>query len=136
MIEVLKQRCRECCFTFYRGTHHQLGKKIQAEGGGDRFQLRPNRLWAGSNAKLLKLLDAIGDLELGKYLENDIDTFSDAYEYLMTMYASSTGKSGGELFTPQEVSALIARLTVLGKTQVRMVCKKFASEMDDNWQKL
>lgn len=68
---------------------------------------------AERNAKLVKLLDAIGDLELGDYQDADIDTFGDAYEYLMTMYASSAGKSGGEFFTPQDVSELIARLTVI-----------------------
>ena len=73
---------------------------------------------AERNAKLVKLLDAIADLELGNYQDADIDTFGDAYEYLMTMYASSAGKSGGEFFTPQDVSELIARLTVLGKTRV------------------
>lgn len=58
---------------------------------------------AERNAKLVKLLDAIADLELGNYQDADIDTFGDAYEYLMTMYASSAGKSGGEFFTPQDV---------------------------------
>ena len=72
---------------------------------------------AERNAKLVKLLEDIADLELGKYQDADIDTFGDAYEYLMTMYASSAGKSGGEFFTPQDVSELIARLTVLGKTR-------------------
>lgn len=73
------------------------------------------------NAKLVKLLDAIGDLELGNYRDADIDTFGDAYEYLMTMYASSAGKSGGEFFTPQDVSELVARLTVVGKSRVGRV---------------
>lgn len=76
---------------------------------------------AERNGKLVKLLDAIGDLELGDYQDADIDTFGDAYEHLMTMYASSAGKSGGEFFTPQDVSELIARLTVLGKTRVGRV---------------
>ncbi len=76
---------------------------------------------AQRNDKLTKLLNAIGDLELGDYRDTNIDTFGDAYEYLMTMYASSAGKSGGEFFTPQEVSELIARLTVLGKTRVGRV---------------
>ena len=73
------------------------------------------------NDKLVKLLDAIGDLEFGNYQDADIDTFGDAYEYLMTMYASSAGKSGGEFFTPQDVSELIARITVLGKKRVSRV---------------
>lgn len=58
---------------------------------------------ARRNEKLVKLLDAIGDLNLGTYSENTIDAFGDAYEFLMTMYASSAGKSGGEFFTPKEI---------------------------------
>jgi type I restriction enzyme M protein len=73
------------------------------------------------NEKLVKLLDAIGDLPLGDFDQNTIDLFGDAYEYLMQMYASSAGKSGGEYYTPQEVSELLARITVVGKTQVNKV---------------
>ena len=73
------------------------------------------------NEKLVKLLDAIGDLTLGSFSDNTIDAFGDAYEYLMTMYASSAGKSGGEFFTPQEVSELLARITIHGKTEVNKV---------------
>ncbi|HET8554470.1 MAG TPA: type I restriction-modification system subunit M [Rhodanobacteraceae bacterium] len=73
------------------------------------------------NEKLVKLLDAIGDLPLGSFTDNTIDLFGDAYEYLMQMYASSAGKSGGEFYTPQEVSELLARITVVGKTEVNKV---------------
>lgn len=76
---------------------------------------------AKRNEKLVKLLDAIGDLSLGEFADNTIDAFGDAYEYLMTMYASGAGKSGGEFFTPQEVSELLARITVVGKTAVNKV---------------
>jgi len=76
---------------------------------------------AKRNQKLVKLLDAIGDLDLGSFEDHTIDAFGDAYEYLMTMYASSAGKSGGEFFTPQEVSELLARITVVGKTAVNKV---------------
>lgn len=77
---------------------------------------------AKRNERLVKLLDAIGDLDLGsEFTEHTIDAFGDAYEYLMTMYASSAGKSGGEFFTPQEVSELLARLAVVGKTSVNKV---------------
>ena len=76
---------------------------------------------AKRNEKLVKLLDAVGDLQLGDFADNTIDAFGDAYEYLMTMYASSAGKSGGEFFTPQEVSELLARITVVGKTAVNKV---------------
>jgi type I restriction enzyme M protein len=76
---------------------------------------------AKRNEKLVKLLDAIGDLPLGNFDQNTIDLFGDAYEYLMQMYASSAGKSGGEYYTPQEVSELLARITVVGKNQVNKV---------------
>src|SRR3954447_16198001 len=75
---------------------------------------------ARRNERLVKLLDAIGDLDLG-YADNTIDAFGDAYEFLLTMYASSAGKSGGEFFTPQEVSELLARIAVVGKTEVNKV---------------
>jgi type I restriction enzyme M protein len=77
---------------------------------------------AKRNEKLVKLLDAIGDLPLANgnnggnsFADNSIDLFGDAYEYLMQMYASTAGKSGGEFYTPQEVSELLARITVVGK---------------------
>lgn len=73
------------------------------------------------NEKLVKILEAVGSLNLGDYQENAIDTFGDAYEFLMTMYASNAGKSGGEFFTPQEVSELLAEMTVVGKKQVNKV---------------
>lgn len=73
------------------------------------------------NEKLVKLLNAIGDLKLGDYYDNNIDLFGDAYEFLMTMYASSAGKSGGEFFTPQEVGELLARIVIQDKTSVNKV---------------
>ncbi len=76
------------------------------------------------NEQLVKLLKAIGQLPLNKqasFSDNNIDLFGDAYEYLMTMYASSAGKSGGEFFTPQEVSELLARITLVGKKVVNKV---------------
>lgn len=76
---------------------------------------------ARRNDKLVKLLDAIGDLPLGNFEDNSIDLFGDAYEYLMQMYASQAGKSGGEYYTPQEVSEVLAKITVMGKTRVHKV---------------
>ncbi len=76
---------------------------------------------AKRNDKLVKLLDAIGDLPLGNFGDNSIDLFGDAYEFLMQMYASQAGKSGGEYYTPQEVSEVLARITVMGKQRVSKV---------------
>ena len=73
------------------------------------------------NKQLVKLLESISELRLGNYSDNTIDAFGDAYEFLMTMYASSAGKSGGEFYTPQEVSELLAEITIVGKKNVNKV---------------
>ena len=73
------------------------------------------------NKKLVKILKGINSLKLGNYANNSIDVFGDAYEYLMKMYASNAGKSGGEFFTPQEVSELLAKITIIGKKDVNKV---------------
>lgn len=73
------------------------------------------------NKLLTKLLDAIGNLKIGSFDDHSIDAFGDTYEYLMAMYASSAGKSGGEFFTPQEVSELLAKITTVGKKQINKV---------------
>lgn len=76
---------------------------------------------AQRNLKIRKLLNAIGDLDLGDFVTHEIDAFGDTYEYLMQMYAADAGKSGGEYYTPQEVAELLASITVVGKTDVNSV---------------
>lgn len=73
------------------------------------------------NEVLVKIIVLIGGLELGDYQDKTNDTFGDAYEFLMTMYASNAGKSGGEFFTPQEVSWLLVLIVVVGKKQINKV---------------
>ena len=68
-----------------------------------------------------KILNAIGDLKLGNYQDNTIDVFGDAYEFLTSMYAANAGKSGGEYYTPQEVSELLALIAANGKKEVNKV---------------
>lgn len=90
----------------------------------DDIDVNSNKLGATvakRNEKLVKLLDGVGEMKLGNYQDNTIDAFGDAYEYLMSMYASNAGKSGGEFFTPQEVSDLLTRLAIAGKTEVNKV---------------
>ena len=90
----------------------------------DDFDVKGNKLGNTvdeKNEKLIKMLDSIGDLKLGNYSDNTIDAFGDAYEFLMTMYASNAGKSGGEFFTPQEVGELLARIVIQDKTSVNKV---------------
>lgn len=60
-------------------------------------------------------------MNLGSVKDHDIDAFGDAYEYLMTMYASNAGKSGGEFFTPADVSELLTRLGTVGKKTINKV---------------
>ncbi|NHA86426.1 type I restriction-modification system subunit M [Helicobacter pylori] len=71
--------------------------------------------------KLTKILQAIGGMQLGDYQQSGIDVFGDAYEYLMAMYASNAGKSGGEYFTPQEVSELFAKIALHNQESVNKV---------------
>ena len=90
----------------------------------DDLDLNSNKLGntvTKRNEKLVKILDAIAEMKLGDYKDNSIDAFGDAYEFLMGMYASNAGKSGGEYFTPQEVSELLTRLALVGKTEVNKV---------------
>lgn len=90
----------------------------------DDIDVNSNKLGATvakRNERLIKILDGINGLNLGNYQDNSIDAFGDAYEFLMTMYASNAGKSGGEFYTPQEVSELLTRLAVVGKTSVNKV---------------
>lgn len=94
------------------------------EGLFDDIDVNSNKLGgtvAERNGRLVKLLNGIGDMKLGDPKDNSIDAFGDAYEFLLGMYASNAGKSGGEYFTPQEVSELLTRLTLVGKTQVNKV---------------
>ena len=88
------------------------------------YDVNSNKLGATvakRNEKLLKLLNGINDMKLGDIKDHTIDAFGDAYEYLMTMYASNAGKSGGEFYTPQEVSELLTRLGIVGKTELNKV---------------
>lgn len=97
------------------------------------------------NQKLGKIIRGIGELNFGSYGGLSIDVFGDAYEYLVGMYAQNAGKSGGEFFTPQEVSELLARLTLVGKTEINKVYDpacgsgslllKFAKVLGENGQK-
>lgn len=73
------------------------------------------------NKRLISLLNGIGSMNLGSYEDNSIDAFGDAYEYLMGMYAANAGKSGGEYFTPQEVSRLLTLIGLNGRKQVNKV---------------
>ena len=102
-------------------------KGSEAEGNFaglfDDFDVNSNKLGstvAKRNERLAKILNGVADMNLA-YKNNAIDAFGDAYEYLMTMYASNAGKSGGEFFTPSDVSELLTRLGTVGKTEINKV---------------
>lgn len=87
----------------------------------DDFDVNSNKLGptvAKRNERLAKLLLGIKNMNLGNIQDHSIDAFGDAYEYLMGMYASNAGKSGGEFFTPSEVSILLTRLGTVGKSEI------------------
>jgi type I restriction enzyme M protein len=90
----------------------------------DDIDVNSNKLGgtvAQRNGRLVKLMNGVADMKLGDYKDNTIDAFGDAYEFLMGMYASNAGKSGGEYYTPQEVSELLTRIALVGKTEVNKV---------------
>ena len=116
--------------TLERVFHHieASSKGSEAEnsfaGLFDDFDVNSNKLGstvAKRNEKLVKLLNGVGEMNLGDVKDHSIDAFGDAYEYLMTMYASNAGKSGGEFFTPADVSELLTRLGIVGKTEINKV---------------
>ena len=106
----------------------ESAKGSQSEGSFaglfDDFDVNSNKLGstvAKRNERLAKLLDGVAAMNLGSVKNHDIDAFGDAYEYLMTMYASNAGKSGGEFFTPADVSELLTRLGTVGKKTINKV---------------
>ena len=76
---------------------------------------------AEKNKRLTDILKGIAEINFGDFQSNDIDAFGDAYEYLISNYASNAGKSGGEFFTPQTVSKLLARLVMDGNKSINKV---------------
>lgn len=74
------------------------------------------------NERLAKVLKKVGEMPLSDNItDNRNDIFGDAYEYLMKMYAANAGKSGGEFFTPQEVSEVLARIAAYDNPNIRDV---------------
>ena len=99
------------------------GSESEADFSGlfDDFDVNSNKLGptvAKRNERLAKLLNGVNNMNLGDVSDHSIDAFGDAYEYLMGMYASNAGKSGGEFFTPPEVSVLLTKLGTVGKKEI------------------
>ena len=117
----------ETLSTIFRNIENSaIGKHSEDNFKGlfDDFDVNSKKLGASvveRVEKLRKLISGTASMNLGSYGENTIDIFGDAYEFLMGMYASNAGKSGGEYYTPQEVSELLTRITLLGKSEVNKV---------------
>lgn len=73
------------------------------------------------NSRLAKVLKRVAELDFGDFHNSQIDLFGDAYEFLISNYAANAGKSGGEFFTPQHVSKLIAQLAMHGQDKVNKI---------------
>ena len=88
------------------------------------FDTTSNRLGYSvqdKNKTLAKVLKGVAEFDLGDFQDNHIDLFGDAYEYLISNYAANAGKSGGEFFTPQSVSKLIAQLALYNQDHVNKI---------------
>lgn len=124
-ISTLNEKLRKA-FDQIEKSGEGMGASRMFEGLFTDVDLNSNKLGANTeerNRRLQKLMRSIGGLKLGTYMTDrvgsigrergmgsTVDIFGDAYEYLMTMYAANAGKSGGEYFTPPEVSELLARI--------------------------
>ena len=88
------------------------------------FDTTSNRLGntvKDKNTRLAAVLKGVAGLRFGNFHDNQIDLFGDAYEFLISNYAANAGKSGGEFFTPQYVSKLIAQLAMHKQTAVNKI---------------
>ena len=87
----------------------------------DTTSLRLGNTVEEKNRRLAAVIKGVESLDFGDFEDHEIDLFGDAYEFLISNYAANAGKSGGEYFTPQNVSKLIARLALLGQTSVNKI---------------
>lgn len=88
------------------------------------FDTTSNRLGntvKDKNSRLAAVIKGVEGLSFGKFEENQIDLFGDAYEFLISNYAANAGKSGGEFFTPQSVSNLIAKIAIHGQSTINKI---------------
>jgi type I restriction enzyme M protein len=111
-------------FTDIQNSANGYPSEQDIKGLFDDFDTTSSRLGntvADKNERLVKLLKEINDFNFGNFQDSNIDVFGDAYEILINNYAANAGKSGGEFFTPQEVSNLIARLALHKQTKVNKI---------------
>lgn len=88
------------------------------------FDTTSNRLGntvKDKNSRLAAVIKGVAELNFGDFENSNIDLFGDAYEYLISNYAANAGKSGGEFFTPQSVSKLIAKIAIHKQTTINKI---------------
>ena len=121
--EELNTKLKEI-FTAIESSASGYPSEQDIKGLFDDFDTTSSRLGstvADKNKRLAAVLKGVEELDFGNFEDHHIDLFGDAYEYLISNYAANAGKSGGEFFTPQNVSKLIARLAVHGQEKVNKI---------------
>ena len=111
-------------FTAIESSAMGYASEEDIKGLFDDFDTTSNRLGKtvkDKNSRLAAVLKGVSELDFGDFEDSEIDLFGDAYEYLIGNYAANAGKSGGEFFTPQHVSKLIAQLAIHGQESVNKV---------------
>ena len=111
-------------FTAIEGSANGYQSEHDIKGLFADFDTTSNRLGntvEEKNRRLAAVIKGVESLDFGNFEDNEIDLFGDAYEFLISNYAANAGKSGGEFFTPQNVSNLIARLAIFGQETVNKI---------------
>ncbi|MAD96827.1 MAG: type I restriction-modification system subunit M [Flavobacteriaceae bacterium] len=111
-------------FTAIESSANGFASESDIKGLFADFDTTSNRLGntvENKNERLAKVLKGVAGLRFGNFEDNKIDLFGDAYEFLISNYAANAGKSGGEFFTPQNVSKLIAQLAMHGQEKVNKI---------------
>ncbi len=111
-------------FSAIEGSANGYPSELDIKGLFADFDTTSNRLGntvKDKNSRLAAVIKGVEELDFGKFEDNQIDLFGDAYEYLISNYAANAGKSGGEFFTPQCVSKLIAKLAIHKQTTINKI---------------
>lgn len=111
-------------FTAIESSANGYPSELDIKGLFADFDTTSNRLGntvKDKNSRLAAVIKGVEGLDFGKFEDNHIDLFGDAYEFLISNYASNAGKSGGEFFTPQSVSKLIAQLAIHNQKTINKI---------------
>lgn len=92
----------------------------QFNGLFDDVDLQSNKLGKDDQQRNIVISDVIKKLDSVDVVDHDGDVIGDAYEYLISEFASSAGKKAGEFYTPKEVSDMMSRIVSLGQEDKRL----------------